>query len=102
MNPFYWRADRILRARLRIQPSAAQNQFAGPVGDRMKVRVKSAPVDGKANKMLIAFLAKSFRVPRSRVRLVSGPAGRNKVVEVQEPVRIPEEILAYVDSTGQE
>lgn len=68
----------------------------------MRVRVKPAPVDGKANKALIAFLAKSFRVPRSSVKLVSGQTGCNKIVEIQDPARIPEEIHAYVDSTGQE
>jgi len=72
------------------------------VGDRIKVRVKSAPVDGKANNTLIAFLAKSFGVPRSSVRLVSGRTGKNKIVEIRDPARIPEEIHAYVDSTGQE
>jgi hypothetical protein len=72
------------------------------VGDRMKVRVRSAPVDGRANDALIAFLAKSFRVPRSNIKLLSGRSGRNKLVEIRAPAVIPKEILNYMDSTAQE
>ncbi|MGI9265153.1 MAG: DUF167 domain-containing protein [Gammaproteobacteria bacterium] len=102
MKPFSWRSNGNLLCRLRVQPRAGREQFAGLVGDRMKVRVKSAPVDGKANEALTAFLAKSFGVPRTRVMLMTGQSARNKIVEIQTPRRLPKEIIPYVDSTGQE
>jgi uncharacterized protein (TIGR00251 family) len=102
VNPFSWRNDGNLLCRLRVQPRAGSERFAGLVGDRMKVRVKPAPADGKANDALVAFLAKSFRVPRSSVKLLAGRSGRNKIIEIQTPALLPKEILPYVDSTGQE
>ncbi len=102
MNPFRWKDDKSLLCRLRVQPRSGQDRFAGALGDRMKIRVRSAPADGKANDALIAFLAKSFRVPRSNVKLLSGRSGKNKLVEIQTPLVIPKEILSYMDSTAQE
>lgn len=47
-------------------------------------RLKSPPVDGKANAEVIALVAKHFGVPRSRVSIRSGEKGRRKLVEVAE------------------
>lgn len=49
----------------------------------LKVRVASPPVDGAANAALIAFLAKSLKIPRSAVRLTSGETARIKRLELE-------------------
>ena len=49
----------------------------------LKVRVASPPVDGAANAALVAFIAKTLRVPRSAVRLASGETARLKRLELQ-------------------
>jgi uncharacterized protein (TIGR00251 family) len=48
----------------------------------LKVRVASPPVDGAANAALIAFLAKTLKIPRSAVRLASGETARIKRLEI--------------------
>lgn len=48
----------------------------------LKVRVASPPVDGAANTALLAFLAKTLKMPRSAVRLVSGDTARVKRLEL--------------------
>ena len=48
----------------------------------LKVRVSSPPVDGAANAALIAFLAKTLRIPRSAVRLTAGETARIKRLEL--------------------
>lgn len=48
----------------------------------LKVRVTSAPVDGAANAALLAFLAKTLRIPRSAVRLTAGETARLKRLEL--------------------
>jgi uncharacterized protein YggU (UPF0235/DUF167 family) len=48
----------------------------------LKIRVASAPVEGEANAALIAFLAKSLRVPKSAVRLAAGATARLKRLEI--------------------
>jgi uncharacterized protein YggU (UPF0235/DUF167 family) len=48
----------------------------------LKIRVAGAPVEGEANAALIAFIAKSLRVPRSAVRLAAGATARLKRLEI--------------------
>jgi uncharacterized protein YggU (UPF0235/DUF167 family) len=45
--------------------------------------VSAPPVDGAANTALLRLLADELGVPRRDVRIVSGEAGRTKVVAVE-------------------
>ncbi|ENZ82745.1 MULTISPECIES: DUF167 domain-containing protein [Caulobacter] len=49
----------------------------------LKVRVASPPVDGAANAALVAFLAKSLKIPRSAIRLAAGETARLKRLELE-------------------
>lgn len=69
--------------RVRVQPRASRDEVVGWDGVTLRVRVSAAPVDGEANEALVAFLARSFRVPRSAVTLVRGAHGRDKLVRIQ-------------------
>ena len=80
-----------------MQPRAGQDRIAGRIGERLKIRIGSAPVDGAANKALVRFLSGQFGVTRSRVRLVAGHRGRNKTVEIECPQRLPREIRDCMD-----
>lgn len=77
---------------LQIQPGAARDEFVGPHGDRLKVRISAPPVDGRANRHLIDYLAETFAVPRSRVTLLRGETGRAKTVRIDAPARLPSQI----------
>jgi uncharacterized protein len=72
-----------VRIRIRVQPRASRTEVAGPYGDAIRIRLAAPPVDGAANEALERFLAASLDVPRTAVVLVSGQAGRSKVVEVR-------------------
>lgn len=75
---------------VRVQPRASRDEIAGVHGEHLKIRLKAPPVDGKANKSLLKFLAKYCDVPTSRVLLLSGESGRNKRVRIDQPHRLPE------------
>jgi uncharacterized protein (TIGR00251 family) len=45
----------------------------------LKIAVQAPPIEGRANQALIAFLAKTFDLPKSSVALVSGELSRSKV-----------------------
>lgn len=47
-------------------------------------RVKSPPVDGKANKELLELIAEHFDVPRSRITIKSGAGARMKRVQIHD------------------
>lgn len=67
---------------LRIQPRASRNEIAGRLGDVLKVRLQAPPVEGKANKALIEFLAETLDMPRRNITILSGDTSRNKRVRI--------------------
>ena len=76
-------ADGSLLLRLHVQPRAAHNQVAGLQGEALKLRLTSPPVDGKANKAVIATLARLLDLPKSCLSLRSGLQSRTKTVRIE-------------------
>ena len=88
---FKWQDDDLI-LNVRVQPRAASDAFAEHNDEYIKTRITAAPVDGKANKHLIALLAKTFKVSKSSVTLLSGESSREKRILVQSPKVLPETI----------
>ena len=63
---------------VRAQPRSSRSGIDGLLGDAVKVRIKCAPVDGKANKELIETLADAFGLPKSAVEFKSGETSKTK------------------------
>lgn len=75
--------DLILR--VRVTPNAARDEAGGVFSDAegqqwLQMRVRAVPDKGKANKSVIAFLAKQLRLPKSRIELVRGSTARTKTL----------------------
>ena len=70
---------------LYVQPRASRNELAGLHGDSLKLRLTTPPVDGKANKAVIAFLAKLFKIPKSAIIITHGLQSRSKKVRLSGP-----------------
>jgi len=87
-NACHWRSGD-LTLKIRLQPRASKDEIVGWHGEALKVRITAPPVDGKANKHLLGFLAKQFKVPTSQVTLLSGQTGRDKRVCIQSPRHLP-------------
>lgn len=89
MSYYHWRgADLLLDCHL--QPGARSIGFAGQHGERLKIRISAPPVDGKANQMLLAFLAAEFGVGKQQVSLLSGQQSRHKRILIQTPEHWPD------------
>ena len=76
--------DSILKVYL--QPRSSKNEIVGPYRDGIKVRVTAAPVEGRANKVLLRFLAKEFGVTPSSVEIVRGHRSREKLIRITAPL----------------
>ena len=63
---------------VRAQPRSSRSGIDGLLGDAVKVRIKCAPVDGKANKELVETLADIFGLPKSAVVFKSGETSKTK------------------------
>jgi uncharacterized protein (TIGR00251 family) len=69
--------------RVKAKPNAQTSALEGPGADGVWIaRLKSPPVDGKANTELIELVARHFGCRKSAVRIKSGASGRVKLVEI--------------------
>lgn len=98
MTAFYrWHGEE-LQLRIHCQPGASRQEFAGQHGDRLKIRLKAAATDGKANKALIDFLAEAFAVSKADVALSSGAQSRQKTLKIQSPKQLPAQLAIAVNT----
>lgn len=63
-------------------PGASRDEVAGPLGDRLKVRISAPPEGGKANKAICKLLANALRVKPGDIEIVSGTSSAEKVVAI--------------------
>lgn len=68
---------------VRVTPRASRTTFGGVLEDgTVRVRVSAPPLEGRANTALIKFLAKVLGVSRSRVEIVAGEKGLDKILSI--------------------
>ena len=69
------------RVSVKVIPKSGRSELK-MVGKSLKIWLKSAPADGKANEELVRMLADKLRIPRASVEIVSGFSSRNKIVDI--------------------
>jgi uncharacterized protein (TIGR00251 family) len=78
---FYNIEDETVSIRIKAQPNASKSEFCEEYGeDSIKIRIKAPAVEGAANKELVKFLAKSFKVPKSDILFKTGQNSKIKLV----------------------
>lgn len=65
-----------------VVPRSSKAEIAGIYDDCLKIKLKSAPLDNKANEELIIFLAEKLKVPKKNIEIFKGHTQRKKVVSV--------------------
>lgn len=88
MADFTEKTPQGLMLRVRIAPNSSSCSINGVYTDAngaayLKVSVNAVPEKGKANKELIAFLAKFLRLAKSRLTIVSGETDRYKKICIE-------------------
>jgi uncharacterized protein (TIGR00251 family) len=69
--------------RVKVIPKSSRDEIAGQLEDgTWKVKVTAAPERGKANAAVCELIASYFKVPKSRVEVVSGHTSNLKQVRV--------------------
>lgn len=85
---------------VRVTPRASQNQIVGVLNDStVKVHLVCGPADEEINVELLSFLAEVLGVPKSRIEIVAGENGRDKLVSVldMDVETTHQRVLAHID-----
>jgi hypothetical protein len=67
---------------VRVITNARKTEIVEEKDNYLKIKLKAAPVDGKANKELIKFLADRYQVAKSMVEIISGLTSKEKLVRI--------------------
>jgi uncharacterized protein (TIGR00251 family) len=65
---------------VKVVPGSSRTELVGMYGTAYKIRIAAPPERGKANKMLIEFLAEHFRIRRNAIQIISGKTSPLKQV----------------------
>jgi len=71
-----------MKINIRVIPRSSKNEVI-KTADGFKVKLTAAPVDNKANAALIKLLSEHFKTPKSKIEIVKGERGKNKIVSLR-------------------
>lgn len=77
-----------MKIALKVTPGARRDELLGweddypGIGRVLRLKIAAPPIDGKANKAIESFLARSLGIPKSSVRITRGASGHIKCVEI--------------------
>ena len=78
MKVYEIKEDRVF-LNIKAQPNSSKNKIAGIYGDALKINIKAPAVEGAANKELIKFISKTFKIPKSEIE-IKGETSKKKVL----------------------
>jgi len=74
----------LLRKTVKVKLKSEQQSIAEKSDRSLVIRLKSLPIDVKANKELLALLAQKFKIKKSRIKIKLGLSSRQKVIEIDD------------------
>jgi len=78
---FYEIKDDKVIINIKAQPNSSKNKIAGIYDeDKLKINIKAPAVEGAANKELIKFLSKEFKIPKSEIAIKGETSKRKQVI----------------------
>lgn len=71
--------DNGIVASIKISPNAKKNEIIKD-DNGIKIKITAQPIDGKANKTLIEFLSKNFKIPKTSIKIIKGETAKEKTI----------------------
>lgn len=65
--------------KLKISPNASKNEII-KTDTEIKIKITAQPIENKANKALIEFLSKKFKIPKSNIEIIKGETSKEKTL----------------------
>ena len=72
-------AENSLIIKLKISPNASKNEII-KTDTEIKIKITAQPIENKANKALIEFLSKKFKIPKSNIEIIKGETSKEKTL----------------------
>ncbi|MEE9240522.1 MAG: DUF167 domain-containing protein [bacterium] len=66
-----------------VQPRSSRAAIEGERDGALRIRLTAPPVGGAANRQCVELLAKTLRVPKSALEIVSGIGSKRKRIKVR-------------------
>jgi len=70
---------------LKVVPGSSKTAIAGEHDGLLKIKLAAPPEKGKANKALIAYLAKKLDIKKNNIQITSGLTSTTKQITLQTP-----------------
>jgi uncharacterized protein (TIGR00251 family) len=70
-----------LLIRIRIVPNSSKNEIILE-DEFIKVKITAQPIENKANKALIEYLSKIFKIAKSNIEIVKGDTSKEKTIHI--------------------
>ena len=72
-----------IHLQIKVKPNSKVSSLVRMPDGTWEAKLKSPPVDGKANEELVGLVAKHFNCRKAAVAIKSGASGRNKLVVLE-------------------
>jgi uncharacterized protein (TIGR00251 family) len=76
-------SEKGIQLTVKVVPGSSRTEIAGIYDDMLKIKVAAPPEKGKANKALLAFLAKQLGLRKNALQITSGQTSVIKQVWLQ-------------------
>ena len=65
--------------KIKIVPNSSKNDIILEEGF-IKVKITAQPIENKANKALIEYLSKQFKIPKTNIEIIKGETSKEKTL----------------------
>lgn len=72
------------KLKIQVKTGSKKNGVEGIENDVLKIKLKSQPVDGLANRELLEILSELLGVPKSKIEIAKGVCCKYKIIKIKE------------------
>lgn len=87
--------DNKLILQVKVKPSAKENKILLDSAGCLQINLQASPQEGKANKMLIQYLAKSLSITQKQITILQGATSRRKLIAINVSGAEQEKLIKY-------
>ena len=69
-----------LTIKIKILPNSSRNEII-KTPEGVKIKITTQPIEGKANKAVVEFLSKEFRIPKTSIEIIKGNTSKEKTIQ---------------------